>query len=100
MENEKIKCGNCGAENVRLYRPYGNFYRPKDNRCNDCLEITDWMVPCVQAEDMTIWGYSSVNEEDLAKFNALAEKNPLKATWVSDKSTWSNNLQKVRRKTP
>lgn len=51
LEHTKVVCccGKCGATNVRIYRPYGCFYRSEDNRCNDCLpeefEKRGWFVP-------------------------------------------------------
>lgn len=77
--SEKIKCGCCGRDDVKLYRPYGMFYRPKDNRCNGCLENADWYVPCVQDPvDMTIWGYSAVPPEACERFYNMPDADPTK----------------------
>lgn len=87
-------CGKCGAAAVRLYRPYGMFYRVADNRCNECLseqsEQRDWYVPCIADEDGTIWGYSSVPMAAIDRWDKLPDKNPNLPYWATDKSKWSN----------
>lgn len=87
-----MKCGKCKIKNVRLYRPYGMFYREKDNTCNNCLpeDRLGW-VPCVPAEDGSIWGYSSASEEDCLKWYKLPESNPRQPIWDSYRSRWSNS---------
>lgn len=92
--SEKIVpvCGKCGATGVKIYRDYGMFRRPENDRCNDCLEDPSWFVPCILDEsDGSCWGYTSVPEEDCKKFYALPEKSATKPYWVEKGSHWSNS---------
>jgi len=93
---EVISCGKCGAVGVRIYRAYGMFYRPKTNRCNDCVPedfmSRGWYVPCVPDSDGTIWGYTSAPISAVRQFDALPEKNPSKPKWVTEKGQWSDQL--------
>ncbi len=74
---KQLTCGQCGITDVRIYRPGGEFYRPKNNRCNGCLtpKQRDWYVPILPDSDGTIWGYRSAPEEAVQRFNALPEAN-------------------------
>ena len=82
---KKFKCGECGIDNVRLYRPYGHFYRPEDNRCNVhiTLEQRGWYVPlCTDDRDGTVWRYTSVPPDALERFYVLPENNLFTWTWA------------------
>jgi len=78
-------CGICQIANVRLYRPYGNYFRSADNRCNIHLDDNkiDWYVPLfVNSEDDSIWGYNAVPYRDLEYFYNLPEADPTGISWV------------------
>ena len=79
----KFHCATCKTSGVRLYRPYGNFFRPEDNRCNK--HITEkqrgWYVPLCPDEDGSIWGYTSIPDEAIDIFYALPEADPKYFTW-------------------
>lgn len=76
-------CGKCGRDDVRIYRWYGSFRRSEDDRCNACLDSTDWMVPCVLDEHGNAWGYTSVPPDACDRFYDLPEASPLGPTWRS-----------------
>ena len=90
-----VSCGICDKEDVRIYRPYGTFYRPETNRCNNCLtselDKRGWYVPCILDEDGTVWGYTSAPQDAINKFYALPESNPKKPIWDSDRDSWSDS---------
>lgn len=79
------KCFTCKKKNteVRLYRPYGNFYRPKDNFCNEHLpeDSRDWYVPLWFTDDGEVWGYTSVPEEAIEAFLNLPESTLTALSW-------------------
>lgn len=79
-------CMKCGAHGVRLYRPYGEFFRPTRIRCAPCARaaspnrsdkdsVTEigWFVPLIRCETGEPWGYTSVPEADLAAWMELPE---------------------------
>ena len=74
----KIKCGTCGASGVRLWRPYGNNYRERDNICTACAPSVDlstgrppWYVQLVLGKRGTIWGHFAGSRRDWQIFEAL-----------------------------
>lgn len=94
MSTEKPKivpiCGNCGVTGVRIYRDYGMFRRPEEDRCNNCFStVPSWMVPCILDENGNAWGYTSVPHEDCLKFYALPEQAPHKPSWDPKTGTWT-----------
>jgi hypothetical protein len=82
---DTLRCGQCGRANCRLYRPYGNFYRAEDNRCNRCLTATGRMghVPMLPTgnPDAPAWGYTSAPDEAIAAWLALPEGDPDTVGW-------------------
>jgi hypothetical protein len=78
------KCGECGATGVRLYRPYGNFYRPESNRCNKHLseDQRGVYVPLWTSLDGIVWGYTSVRQDAFDRFIALPENDPTDWVWA------------------
>lgn len=76
-----VKCGKCGATGCRLYRPYGNFYRPLDNLCGPCAgPLSDgtkdqrgWNVPLVLSASGEPLGYLAVPPLEGADWDALPE---------------------------
>lgn len=85
------KCGCCGVTGVRLYRPYGNFYRPEDNRCNAHVttEQRGWYVPLCLSDMGAPWGFTSVSKSDCERFYAKSEASPSHPTWT--RRGWSDN---------
>lgn len=77
------RCGKCGAINVRIYRDYGMFRWPKEDRCNGCLTDKErgWYVPCCLDEDGNAWGYTSVPEADCERFYSLPENSSDSPAW-------------------
>lgn len=82
----RVKCSVCGKSSVRLYRPYGNFYRPEDNVCNKDLPNgkTDWMVPLRLDKDGGVWGYTSGDQESVEAFLTLPEASDKHPTWLRE----------------
>jgi hypothetical protein len=82
--NKPISCGKCGAKGVKIYRPYGFFYRPEDNRCNNCVTESErnFYVPCVKDSDGMIWGYGAVSPEASEQFYNTPEANASKPIWL------------------
>lgn len=82
MTNQ-LKCGQCKATDVRLYRPYGNLYRVEDNTCNACIKEDGlgWMVPLCTDGDGSVWGYTSIPKDSHNAFLSLPEKDPTGWTW-------------------
>ena len=83
-------CNECKKTNleVRLYRPYGNFYRVEDTHCNAHIsaEQRDWYVPLIFDEDGSVWGYTSVPMDALEAFYALPESDPTTVGWSVQRS--------------
>lgn len=79
-------CGVCGKSDVRIYRPYGNVYRPEDNRCNACLTSKDfkWYIPLILDSDGSIYGYGAIPVIGWTMFDELAEASPDGPTWKTD----------------
>jgi len=92
---KQLRCGQCGATGVRLYRPYQTFYKPENNRCNGCLgeKERDWFVPCVQDDDGSIWGLTSVPNAEGAAFHALPEGSADHPSWP-----WGKDWDETRGK--
>lgn len=87
-----MKCGICSTESIRLYRPYGSFFRPDDNRCNACVtkKQRGWYVPLCTDSDGTIWGYTSVPDEAIQIFLGLPEKSDVYPSWIGTRG-WSDS---------
>jgi hypothetical protein len=79
----QLVCGECAIAGVRIYRPYGESYKPKDNCCSACVPDAErhWFVPCILSADGAPWGYFGVPEDDIASFLALPEHPEAKFTW-------------------
>lgn len=81
MENKrysKVKCGVCGATGVRLYRPYGSFYREEDNSCLAHIRPTavGFYVPLVLSDTGDPWGYSSAAQDDMEDWKKMPDTVP------------------------
>lgn len=81
--NQHHKCSVCGRSSIRLYREYGNFLRDAEIQCKEHTrdgEPGKWMVPLVEDDDGTVWGYTSTPIEDWERWDGLPE-----GTWITTK---------------
>lgn len=74
-------CATCGRSDVRLYRPYAEFLRDKNIRCNEHVpEPRDVWVPCVEcSEDGSVWGLwidDPRAKADFERWRSLPEADP------------------------
>lgn len=72
----KYKCAKCERQDMRLYRPYGEFYRPERVFCNAHVPQDEygWYVPLIDDDAGTsIWGYASCPREDIERVRAMPE---------------------------
>jgi len=76
-------CGKCGGTLVKIWREYGSFYRPEDNRCKACADAEgrkvypdpNWnLCPLILSPDGDVWGYTSCPEADIRLWEALPER--------------------------
>lgn len=78
----RLSCALCGASGVKLWRPYGQFYRAHRNRCQFCAELREgrsrdandqigWMVPLILDEKGLVWGYVAGPKADRKRWDAL-----------------------------
>lgn len=68
------KCAVCGRSAVRLYRPYGEFLRSERIRC--CRHMpydSKWYVPLVEDTDGSVWGYTSVPDDAIKRWQDLPD---------------------------
>lgn len=67
------KCNVCGRSGIKLFRPYGEFFREENTRCTQ-HKPESWYVPLVEDEqDGSVWGYTSVPDKDIKKWESLPE---------------------------
>lgn len=97
MSVEKLKyvCGECGAENCKLFRPYQTFLDSAGFQlyCVFCAQLDQrklydpsmpggkhsigWLVAAVPTEDGTsYWGYTSVPDEGVKWWDELPLISP------------------------
>lgn len=74
---QQHKCATCQRNDVRLYRVYGNFLRDEEIFCT-AHGPAGWidrqiLVPLVEDEDGNVWGYASVSDDAIARWEALKE---------------------------
>jgi hypothetical protein len=88
-DKDTPRCGICNVSNVKLYRPYGNFYRPEDNRCNEHVteQERSYYIPCIVDTDGLTWGFTSVPQVECNNFYALPEKSKNGWGW-HEKERW------------
>ena len=67
------KCNACNIDNIKLYRPYGEFLRDERIFCEEHVPVDewDWFVPMIEDVDGTVWGYTSVPQNDIRKWESL-----------------------------
>lgn len=84
------RCHKCKKTNlqVRLYRPYGNFYRTDDNCCNEHISegCHDVYVPLILGVDGEVWGYTTYRPNEWATFFMLPEANTTTLSWSPDRT--------------
>lgn len=74
---QQHKCAICGRNTVKLYRYYGFFLRDNEIYCRkhapaDQIE-RQYLVPLCEDVDGSVWGYTSVPDDAIARFNALPD---------------------------
>lgn len=67
------KCSICGKNDVKLYRPYSEFLRNERIKCGEHVPAQEliWYVPLIEDQDGSVWGYTSVPQDAIAKWKAL-----------------------------
>lgn len=71
------RCATCQRNTVKLYRYYASPLRDAEIFCRRCappghIERQN-LVPLCEDTDGTVWGYTSVPEDAIARFNALPD---------------------------
>jgi hypothetical protein len=71
-------CAVCKRHDVRLYRYYGFFLRDEEILCRahappGHIERQN-LVPLCEDTDGSVWGYTSVPDEAIARWEALPER--------------------------
>lgn len=79
-------CAICKRNDVRLYRPYGDFFRYESLRCNAHLPERDWWVPTVMRGKAIAAGYGAMSADEIAKWRALPEADP--NGWTRETGEW------------
>lgn len=75
--NAKNCCTVCKRHDVRLYRYYGSFLRDEEIFCRSHAPAghieNQHLVPLCEDVDGSVWGYTSVPDEAIARWEALPE---------------------------
>lgn len=77
MTEQHHRCAVCERRDRKLYRRYGSPLREAEIYCRADAP-TDWinrqiLVPLCEDEDGIVWGYTSVPDDAIARFNALPD---------------------------
>lgn len=71
------QCAVCKREGVKLYRYYGSFLRAGEIYCMHCAPPghiqNQNLVPLCTDTDGSVWGYTSVPQDSIDRFNALPD---------------------------
>lgn len=74
---QKHHCSVCKRNTVKLYRYYALFLRDNDIFCRTHAPAgqieNQNLVPLCEDADGSVWGYTSVPEDAIARFNALPD---------------------------
>lgn len=74
---QKHCCAACKRNTVKLYRYYANFLRDEEIFCRAHAPKghikKQYLVPLCEDVDGSVWGYTSVPEDAIAKWNALPD---------------------------
>lgn len=75
MAGQFHQCHTCQRRDVKLYRAYGSFLRDGEIFCkaHTPADQASWYVPLVEDTDGSVWGYTSVPDEAIARWEALPE---------------------------
>ena len=75
--DQRHRCAVCQRNNIKLYRYYANFLRDKEIFCRSHappgLIEQQILVPLCEDVDGSVWGYTSVPEDAIERFNALPD---------------------------
>lgn len=73
MTAQHHACATCGRTDVKLYRAYGSFLREAEIFCKAHVpaDQASWYVPLVEDLDGSVWGYTSVPDEAIRRWEAL-----------------------------
>jgi hypothetical protein len=70
-------CTVCKRNTVKLYRYYASFLRDEEIFCKAHAPAghidRQLLVPLCEDVDGSVWGYTSVPEDAIARFNALPD---------------------------
>jgi hypothetical protein len=67
------QCCVCQRRAIKLYREYGLFLRDEEIYCKAHKPDSEWIVPLVEDEDGSVWGYSSAPPDAIQRSEALPE---------------------------
>ena len=78
MNGNLHRCAVCNQD-VKLYRPYGEFLRSQRIKCREHIPNNeqDWHVPLIEDTDGGVWGFSSAPQSAIDKWNILPITAPL-----------------------
>lgn len=69
------RCYICKRNTVKLYRCYGSFLRDDEILCKlHRPENLDWFVPLVEDVDGSVWGYTSVPDDAIKRWELLSDE--------------------------
>ncbi len=70
-------CAVCKRYNVKLYRYYASFLRDDEIFCRSHAPAGEiekqYLVPLCEDDDGSVWGYTSVPDDAIKRFDALPE---------------------------
>ena len=83
MNGNYHRCGIC-KKDAKLFRPYGEFLRDHWIRCTNHIPKLeqDWYVPCIEDLDGSVWGYTSMPQSAIDRWNALPDVPPHAWSWA------------------
>lgn len=77
MIEQHHRCMMCKRNTVKLYRYYGSPLRDDEIYCRACAPTDEIdkqvLVPLCEDVDGTVWGYTSVPADAIARFEALPD---------------------------
>ena len=77
MATQKHCCSICRRNDIKLYRYYGSFLRDDEIFCRSHAPAghieNQNLVPLCEDADGSVWGYTSVPQDVIDRFNALPD---------------------------
>ena len=77
MATQFHKCAVCGRNDVKLYRYYAFFLRVEEIFCKAHVPAgqieNQYFVPLCEDTDGSVWGYTSVPNDAIERFNSLPD---------------------------